>query len=251
MRGAEENLRRSIPQSNNLMRVALERDGEGAAEAQISDLENPLLLVQKQVLGLEIAVEDAVAVAVRDALAELEEKALNKLGSKGPSIRALAVGVYELLEVSVEVLEYEVEDGLGEGVGGGLVGFGNLVHVFDGEEAHDVDGLGEKLQKRDLSERRRRHALLVHLQTRLLQRHHVAASFLACLVHFPIGSFSHLLQLLVLLHFRYSLHFDHAFHQTDNIQNMQIELIEMRESEDKPESVVVEDDDEKRGAERD
>jgi len=32
---------------------------------------------------------------------------------------------------------------------------------------------------------------------------------------------------------------------------MQIELIEMRESEDKPESVVVEDDDEKRGAERD
>jgi len=206
MRGAEENLRRSIPQSDNLMRVALERDGEGAAEAQISDLENPLLLVEEKVLGLEIAVEDTVAVAVRYALAELEEKTLNKLGREGPNIRALAVGIYELLEVSIEVLEDEVEDGLGEGGGGGLLGFGDLIDMFDGEESHDVDGLGEKLQKRDLSESRRRHALLVHLQPRLLQRHHVAGSFLSCLVHFPIRSFPHLLQLLVLLHFRYSLH---------------------------------------------
>lgn len=69
MRGAKENLRRSIPQSNNLMRVALERDREGTPEAQISDLENTLLLIEEKVLGLEIAMEDTVAVAVRHALA--------------------------------------------------------------------------------------------------------------------------------------------------------------------------------------
>ncbi|QCD86419.1 hypothetical protein DEO72_LG3g942 [Vigna unguiculata] len=78
MLATKENLRGSIQQSNNLMRVALGRDREGTTEAQISNLENPLLLIEK-VLGLQIAVEDVVVVVVHLTLALLEEKNLNNL----------------------------------------------------------------------------------------------------------------------------------------------------------------------------
>lgn len=148
---AKENLGGTVPESNDLVSVALERDGEGAAEAEISDLKNTLVLVKEKVLRLEIAVEDTVAVAVSHALAELEEEALDEGRREGPGIGALAVGIDELLEIGVEILENKVKDGLGEGVGGGFLGLGDLVDVFDGEEADDVDGLGEKLKERHLA----------------------------------------------------------------------------------------------------
>lgn len=90
------------------MSVAFERNGEGPPEAKISDLENPLVLIEQQILRLEIAVEDAVAVAVRHPLAELVEEALDQVGREWPRVGALAVGIDEFLEVCVEILEDEV-----------------------------------------------------------------------------------------------------------------------------------------------
>ncbi|KAJ1383991.1 hypothetical protein SESBI_42895 [Sesbania bispinosa] len=78
MCGTEKNLRFSVPEGDNLMSVAIERNSEGTSKAKLSDLENPLLLIEKEVLWLEIAVEDAMAVALSDVLAKLEEEALNE-----------------------------------------------------------------------------------------------------------------------------------------------------------------------------
>ncbi|KAJ1423232.1 hypothetical protein SESBI_12432 [Sesbania bispinosa] len=78
MCGTKENLRFSVAEGDDLVNVAIERNSEGASNAKLSDLENPLLLIEKEVLWLEIAVEDAVAVAVSDVLAKLEEEALNE-----------------------------------------------------------------------------------------------------------------------------------------------------------------------------
>ncbi|GMN65508.1 hypothetical protein TIFTF001_034584 [Ficus carica] len=103
---------------------------------QIGDLEDPALLVEKQIVRLEITVEDAMGVAVGDALAELVEKAPDQIGRQRPRIGAFAVEIDEFLEIGVEVLEDEVEDGLG-GLGGVLA----VVGVLDAEEADDVERL--------------------------------------------------------------------------------------------------------------
>lgn len=114
---------------------------------------------------------------------------LDDVGGEGARVGALAVGVDELLEVGVEELEDEVEDGLA--VLGGLL---------DGEEADDVERLGEQPEDGDLAQRGGRDPLLVHLQPRLLQRHQLPRRPVLRLVHLPVRPFPHLLQLLVLLH---------------------------------------------------
>ena len=154
-----------------------------AREERLTEIGNKV--VQQQVLGLEVPVEDAVAVAVGHALAELVHEALEKGGGEGPLVRPLAVGVYELLQVRVQVLEHQVQVRLGlallllllrrlcvcVGVGGFLVAVssarrrrgGGIGDVLDGEEADDVEGLGEHLEEGDLAEGDRGDSLLVHL----------------------------------------------------------------------------------------
>lgn len=73
------------------MRVTLERYSKGAAEAEIGDLQNPHFLVQKQILRLEIAVENAMGVTVSHPLAELVEEALDHRRCQWPRIRAFPV----------------------------------------------------------------------------------------------------------------------------------------------------------------
>nr|POF11726.1 hypothetical protein CFP56_49263 [Quercus suber] len=47
-----KNLRSPVPKSNDLVCVALQRNGEGASESKICDLQNPPVLVDQQILGL-------------------------------------------------------------------------------------------------------------------------------------------------------------------------------------------------------
>ena len=173
------------------MRVALERNGEGASESKIRDLQNPPVLVDQQILGLEIAVENAVGVAVSDALAELVEETLNQGRREGPRIGALAMRVDELFEIGFEVLEDEVEERLAVFVEG----------VLDAEEADDVERLGEHLEQGDFAERGWGNAFFVHFETGFLEGDDFAALLVFSFVHLPVRSFSHLLQFLVLLHF--------------------------------------------------
>lgn len=191
MSRTEEDFRRAIPESNNLVRVALKRYGEGAAEAEIGDLENPSFLVEQKVLRLEIAVEDAVGVAVGHPFKKLVQKALNQRRRKRAGIGAFAVRIDEFFEICVEVLEDEVKDGFA------LLG----VHVFDAEEADDVERLREHLEEGDLAEGGWWDPFLVHFEAGFFQRHQLPRALVFRLVDFPVRPLPDLLQLLVFLHF--------------------------------------------------
>jgi hypothetical protein len=110
------------------------------------------------------------------------------LGGERPGVGPLSVDVHELLEVGVEELEDEVEDGLAV-----------LVGLLDGEELDEVEGVGEEVEEGDLAESGGRDALLVHLEAGLLERHQLARHLVLRLVHLAVGAFPDLLQLLVLL----------------------------------------------------
>jgi hypothetical protein len=76
------------------------------------------------------------------------------LGGERPRVGPLPVDVHELLEVGVEELEDEVEDGLAV-----------LVGLLDGEELDEVEGVGEEVEEGDLAEGGG------HLEAGLLERH--------------------------------------------------------------------------------
>ena len=107
---------------------------------------------------------------------------LDEVRGERPGVGPPAVDVEVLLEVGVEELEDEVEDGLA--VLGGLL---------DGEEADDVDGVGEEVEEGDLAERGGRDALLVHLEAGLLERHELARGLVLRLVHLAVGALPDLL----------------------------------------------------------
>jgi hypothetical protein len=111
VRAAQQNFGSSVPQRDDLVRVRFNRHGEGASEAEVGNLDDVLGFVDEEVLGLEVAVHDAVAVDVRAAEAQLVHKVLDDLlldGIRGASARE----VHEPLEVLVEVLEDEVQHSL-------------------------------------------------------------------------------------------------------------------------------------------
>ena len=58
----------------------------------------------------------------------------------------------ELLEIGVQILKDKVEKG-----------FAVMVDVLDADEADNIDGIGEHLEKGDLTERDGQDAFLVHL----------------------------------------------------------------------------------------
>lgn len=60
-----------------LVCVALDGDADGAAEAQVRNLEDQVCVLDQQVLGLEIAVQHAVFVTVSQALDQLVHQVLS------------------------------------------------------------------------------------------------------------------------------------------------------------------------------
>ena len=69
--GAEEHVRRAVPQRHHFGRVAPHRDAERARQPKVGQLQLAAL-VDQQVLRLQVAVEDVAAVAVREAAQQLE-----------------------------------------------------------------------------------------------------------------------------------------------------------------------------------
>ena len=79
--GAEEDLWRAVPERDDLVGVGADGEGEGAGEAEVGELDGAAV-VDEQVLRLEVAVEDAVRVAVRDARQQLLHVALESKGDQ-------------------------------------------------------------------------------------------------------------------------------------------------------------------------
>jgi hypothetical protein len=73
---AEQDFGRAIPQGDDLVRVGAQGHAKGAGETKIGELEIAVL-VDEEVLWLEIAMQDAVGVAVAHALAQLHHELLD------------------------------------------------------------------------------------------------------------------------------------------------------------------------------
>jgi len=72
----EKDLRCAVPESDDFVCVGTERDTECASQTEISQLQ-VALLVDEQVLRLEVAMQDAVGVAVAGSLQELKGELLD------------------------------------------------------------------------------------------------------------------------------------------------------------------------------
>lgn len=72
----KQNLRRAVPKGDDLVSVSTERNTEGASETKIGQLQ-VALLVDEQVLRLQVAVQDAVGMAVASTLEELKGELLD------------------------------------------------------------------------------------------------------------------------------------------------------------------------------
>ena len=151
-----------------LVGVCAERNTKRAGEAKISELEVEVL-VDEQVLGLEIAVQDAVGVAVPHALAQLHHELLDhglvhvqrfsvETSALWQCLAAAALADWQrlhvLLQIAVEKLKHQIQ----------LVAVG----VDNVEQAHDV-GVVHLLEQRDLADGCRRDALIFGLEADLLE----------------------------------------------------------------------------------
>lgn len=151
------------------MGIRPKRDTKCASQTEIRQLEVQVL-VNQQILGLQVAVEDTVGMAVAHTLAQLHHELLDELVVHGQVLprqpralwqrlatAALADGqrLHVLLEVEVEELHDEVQ----------LVAVG----VDDVEETHDV-GVVHFLEQRDLADGGRGHAFVFGLEADLLER---------------------------------------------------------------------------------
>ena len=106
---AQQDIRGAVPQRHDLVREGVNRDTEGAREAEVPQLQGPLA-VDEEVLRLQVAVQHAVLVAKVDPLEELIHEGLDRHGLQGAP---LAVRVHVLLKVAVHVLKHQHEFVLG------------------------------------------------------------------------------------------------------------------------------------------
>lgn len=153
------------------MGIGAERNSESASKTEIGELEIAIA-VNQQILRLEIAMKNAVAVTVADALAELAHEFLDdgiteseavelSAGTLGQGLASAAVAdgqsFHVFLQIEVEKLENEVQ----------LV----TVGVNNVEKAHNI-GVAHLLEKRDLANSGRRDTLILSLEADLLERHY-------------------------------------------------------------------------------
>ena len=141
---------------------------EGSSQTKVCKLEVSLA-VDEQVLGLEITVEDSVAMAVANAGAKLAHELLDHgitetkatqidIGTLRKSLATTAVlnrqGLHVLLQVEVQELEDEVEFV--------AIGMNNV------EQTDDV-GVAHLLEEGDLSDGSAGNTLILGLETDFLQ----------------------------------------------------------------------------------
>jgi hypothetical protein len=170
----EQNLRRTVPQRDDLVGVSAERHTKGSRESKIPKLE-VTIAVNQEILRLQITVQHAVAVAVTNTLAQLAHELLNHLvaeaeaaevgaGALGESLAAPAVadgeGFHVFLQVEVEELHDEVQ----------LVAVG----VHDVEEADDV-GVVHLFEEGDLADGGGGDAFIFGFEANFLEGYNAAA----------------------------------------------------------------------------
>ncbi len=100
----EENFGGAVPEGDDLVSVGVHGDLEGAGETEVGDLEGVVVL-EEDVGGLQVAVNDAVAVAEVETFEELSHENLELTSEEG------LLAVESLLEILVDVLEDEEELG--------------------------------------------------------------------------------------------------------------------------------------------
>mmetsp|Transcript_55742 Transcript_55742/g.155373 ORF Transcript_55742/g.155373 Transcript_55742/m.155373 type:complete len:300 (+) Transcript_55742:189-1088(+) len=174
---AHQDVWRAVPQRNHLMRVATDRDSEGAGEAEVGEFQGALP-VDEKVLWFEVPVEDAVLMAIRYAPQKLVEERLCC-----GWIESSVAHVKQLFQVLVQKFEHQRELPL---------------RVYHVAQPHDV-GVLQLLQQRNFADRSARNSLVLGLQPDGLQCINLAASILR-LIHDPVGALANLFQCLVLLH---------------------------------------------------
>ena len=101
----EEDFRGSVPQSDDFVGVRAQRHIESTSQTKVSQLHSTAL-VHQQVLRLQVAVQNAVRVAVGEAIQQLIREFLHSL-----SVHA-CLAVHEALEISIHKLEHQVQLGI-------------------------------------------------------------------------------------------------------------------------------------------
>lgn len=158
-----------------LMSVSSDGDTESSGKTEVSELKSAMAVNQK-VLGLEVAVEDAAAVAEGNTLEKLVHVGLHE-----HRLQLLADGVHVLLEVLVKELEDQVQL---------LLGVENIL------KADDVRVL-QLAEEGDLANGSAGNTFILGVQAGLLESHKLLSHLISCHVNNTVGTFSDFLELLV------------------------------------------------------
>ena len=165
---SKENLGSAVPQSDDFVGVRTQGNAESTREAEVGELE-VAVTVDEQVLGLQVAVENTVAVAVANAVAQLAHELADNLVTKSELVElesgalgqcfassSVAHGerLHVLLQIEVEEFHDEVQ----------LVAIG----MHNVEQAHDI-GVAHLLEERDLANGGGGYAFVLGLEADLLQ----------------------------------------------------------------------------------
>ena len=76
MLGAEQNLRRAVPQGHHLVRVGFDWEAKGSSKAKISQFDDFSIRTNQKVLWFEISMENPVGMEEDKGLQDLEQEAL-------------------------------------------------------------------------------------------------------------------------------------------------------------------------------
>ena len=106
---AEKDVRGTVPEGDDFVGEGVDRDAKGSCETKVGQFELTFV-VDEEVLGFQISMEDAVLVAESNALKELVHEGFDRDVVQLP---ATAAGVHVFLEVFVHVFENEHELVLG------------------------------------------------------------------------------------------------------------------------------------------
>ena len=177
-RVADQQLRAAVPARADVVRVASARPGEEARKAEVAQLQDAVLR-EEQVLGLEVAVDDRVAVQVVDAADQLPHDAPHLA-----RLEALRVALERLEQRALDVLEDEVELALA------------AEHL---DEAHDVL-VPQLLEDAHLAQRRLAHLLVLVALLELLDGHDLARLAVPRLEHDAVRALADRAVLRVGLH---------------------------------------------------
>ena len=164
--GAEENLRRPVPEGNNLVGEGSDGRAEGTCKAKVGQLEAPITGHQ-QVLGLQVTVHHSTGMAESEPAKALEEVALHQQRAQH-SIHVLHV----FFQVPIQKLENQVQLAIRLDT---ILKLNNIV-------------VAKLPQKGNLPQGSGRNSLILNFQANALQSYNLIGCFITGLVHNTIGT---------------------------------------------------------------